>query len=65
MKKSSIVIGLVVLAVIAMSLIGTYNRLVNLDNEVETQWAQIDNQLKRRADLIPNLVNTVRGFAAQ
>ncbi|MDO8879637.1 MAG: LemA family protein [Coriobacteriia bacterium] len=65
MKKSGIIIGLVVLAIVAMSLIGTYNRLVNLDNEVETQWAQIDNQLKRRADLIPNLVNTVKGFAAQ
>ncbi len=65
MKKSGLIIGLVALAIVAMSLIGTYNRLVNLDNEVESQWAQIDNQLKRRADLIPNLVATVKGFAAQ
>lgn len=67
MGKIGAVIGVIVLvvAVIAFSLIGTYNRLVGLDQEVKGQWAQIDNQLKRRADLIPNLVETVKGFAAQ
>jgi LemA protein len=55
----------VVVAIVAMSLVGLYNDLVRLDTDVEAKWAQIDNQLKRRADLIPNLVETVKGFAAQ
>lgn len=55
----------IVVAIIAMSLIGTYNTLVVMDTDVQAKWAQIDNQLKRRADLIPNLVETVKGFAAQ
>jgi LemA protein len=42
----------------------TYNRLVRLRNQVDASWAQIDVQLKRRYDLIPNLVETVRGYAA-
>lgn len=43
--------------------IGVYNKLVNSRNKVKDQWAQIDVQLKRRADLIPNLVETVKGYA--
>lgn len=67
MSKVWIVLGAIAAVVVlfAFSLIGTYNRLVAQDQEVKAQWAQIDNQLKRRADLIPNLVNTVKGFAAQ
>jgi LemA protein len=42
----------------------SYNRLVRLRNQVDASWAQIDVQLKRRYDLIPNLVETVRGYAA-
>jgi hypothetical protein len=42
----------------------SYNRLVRLRNQVDASWAQIDVQLKRRHDLIPNLVETVRGYAA-
>ncbi|HLC43361.1 MAG TPA: LemA family protein [Methylomirabilota bacterium] len=42
-----------------------YNRLVGLDEGIKAAWAQVDNQLQRRSDLIPNLVETVRGFAAQ
>ncbi len=59
--------GAIVVVVIlaAMSLIGTYNSLVGLDQEVKGKWAQVENQLKRRSDLIPNLVETVKGFAAQ
>ncbi|MHB1341270.1 MAG: LemA family protein [Coriobacteriia bacterium] len=65
MKKGTL-IGLGIVAVIiVMSLIGTYNGLVQMDTDVQAKWAQIDNQLKRRADLIPNLVETVKGFAAQ
>ncbi len=44
--------------------IGIYNRLVGLRNRVDTEWADIDVQLKRRYDLLPNLVETVKGYAA-
>ncbi|WP_241825164.1 LemA family protein [Micromonospora sp. CB01531] len=54
---------LLVVGVLAW-LIMTYNRLVRLRNQVAASWAQIDVQLKRRADLIPNLVETVKGYAA-
>lgn len=57
-----IVIGVIVLLVIFA--IAAYNRLVRLRNRVEAAWSQIDVQLKRRYDLIPNLVETVKGYAA-
>ena len=57
-----IIVGVVVLLVIM--LIATYNRLVRLRNRIDAAWAQIDVQLKRRHDLIPNLVETVKGYAA-
>jgi LemA protein len=52
---------LVVVVVVVIWVIGGYNRLVGLRNQVANGWRQIDVQLKRRHDLIPNLVNTVRG----
>jgi LemA protein len=52
---------LVVLAAVALYVIATYNKLVGLRNQVYNAWKQIDVQLKRRHDLIPNLVNTVKG----
>ncbi len=58
---------LIVLAIIVIVvgfLIITYNRLIVLRNRIENAWSQIDVQLKRRADLIPNLVETVKGYAA-
>ncbi|WP_207740793.1 LemA family protein [Alkalibacter mobilis] len=58
------IILLGVLAVIALAVAGIYNSLVSLRNRVKDSWAQIDVQLKRRFDLIPNLVNTVKGYAA-
>lgn len=57
-------IVLAVIAVIAVFLIGTYNRLVTLRQRLKNAWAQIEVQLKRRYDLIPNLVNTVKGYAS-
>lgn len=60
------VIVLVVLGVVAYSLFaGTYNQFVTQQEEIRQRWAQVDNQLQRRNDLIPNLVETVRGFAGQ
>ncbi len=55
------VILLVLLVVLALWVIGTYNSLVVLKNQVVNAWKQIDVQLKRRHDLLPNLVNTVKG----
>jgi LemA protein len=58
------VIGLVVvLAIIGFVVVGMYNGLVGLRNKIENAFAQIDVQLKRRHDLIPNLVETVKGYA--
>lgn len=57
-----IVLGLVVL--LALFVIFGYNRLVTLRNRVDNSWSQIDVQLRRRYDLIPNLVETVKGYAA-
>ena len=57
------VIALVVIVLLAWA-IGTYNRFVRLRNQVESSWAQVDVQLKRRHSLIPNLVETVKGYAA-
>lgn len=57
-------IVLVVIAVIAFFLITMYNRLVTLRQRVREAWSDIDVQLKRRHDLIPNLVETVKGYAA-
>jgi LemA protein len=53
-----------VLAIFGMVLASFYNRLVRLRNTSENAWAQIDVQLKRRADLVPNLVESVKGYAA-
>jgi len=57
-------VGIVILVVLVLAvlwLVGQFNGLVGLRNQVQNAWAQIDVQLKRRADLIPNLVNTVKG----
>ena len=57
------VIALVVVAII-VAVIGGYNGLVTQNEDVNSKWAQVENQLQRRGDLIPNLVNTVKGYAS-
>jgi LemA protein len=59
-----IIIAVVLVGLIALFLITQYNRLIRLNITVDEAWAQIEVQLKRRADLIPNLVETVKGYAA-
>lgn len=55
---------LIIIVVLAGIIISMYNRLVVLRNRIENAWSQIDVQLKRRTDLIPNLVETVKGYAS-
>src|SRR6187549_2508515 len=55
------IVLLVVLVVVVLWVIGAYNRLISLKNQVANAWKQIDVQLKRRHDLIPNLIETVKG----
>lgn len=57
-----LIIGVIVVLIV-LFVISTYNALVKLRNKVRDQWSQIDVQLKRRCDLIPNLVETVKGYA--
>lgn len=65
MNTTTIVIIVIcgLLALLVFYVIGIYNKLINSKNKVENQFSQVDIQLKRRADLIPNLVETVKGYA--
>ncbi|TEB06509.1 LemA family protein [Pelotomaculum schinkii] len=62
MKKWLVPVGIIVVLVIILS--SGYNNLVKLSEGVNSSWSQVQNQLQRRADLIPNLVQTVKGYAA-
>lgn len=66
MSKKWIIIGAIVLFALAAygSCTGKYNQIVTLHESVQTAWSQVENVLQRRNDLIPNLVNTVKGYAA-
>ena len=59
---TSLIIIAIVLALLVIFVIGIYNSLVGLRNQVDNAWSQIDVQLKRRHDLIPNLVETAKGY---
>ncbi|MGZ3648804.1 MAG: LemA family protein, partial [Syntrophales bacterium] len=63
-KKILIIAGVIVL-VLVLFLYSNYNNFVSLDETVKSSWAQVENQLQRRYDLIPNLVETVKGYAKQ
>jgi LemA protein len=58
------IVVLVVLLLIAAWILGTYNRIIRLENRIDNSWGQIDVQLRRRGELIPNLVETVKGYAS-
>ena len=61
-----VILGVIILAVVVVAVlivVGMYNKLVRLKKQVSNAWSQIDVQLKRRCDLIPNLVETVKGYA--
>ena len=60
----ALIVILVIVVVLVVAVIGLYNNLVKLRNMVDNAWAQIDVQLQRRLDLIPNLVETVKGYAS-
>ena len=60
----AVVIIIALVVVLGLILVGMYNRLVRLRNRCENAWSQVDVQLQRRRDLIPNLVETVKGYAA-
>ena len=66
-KTLWIVLGVIALFIIGgiSWYVGTYNKLITMDEGVNEKWAQVENQLQRRNDLIPNLISTVKGFAAQ
>ena len=59
-----IIIGIVVVVIIGCAIAGIYNNLVTLRNRIDNAWQNIDTQLQRRNDLIPNLVETVKGYAS-
>jgi len=65
LKTLLIILGVIAVFAIGAVMygVGQYNQVVSMDEQVKSQWAQVENQLKRRYDLIPNLVETVKGYA--
>ena len=62
-KKKGLIITIVVIVLVALWGISSYNGLVGMDENVSNKWANVETQYQRRSDLIPNLVNTVKGYA--
>lgn len=62
-KNKGLIITIVVIALVAIWGISSYNGLVSMDENVSNQWANVETQYQRRSDLIPNLVNTMKGYA--
>ena len=63
MKKVTLISIIAVVAILILWIVSSYNKLVNYDESVIKAWANVESQYQRRADLIPNLVNTVKGYA--
>ncbi len=66
-QKTLLVVAGILILIVAVSFLylkGTYNQLVTMDEQVKAAWAQVENQLQRRYDLIPNYVETVKGYAS-
>ncbi|MGQ0534667.1 MAG: LemA family protein [Methanobacteriota archaeon] len=66
MVATGLILGIVLVAVVLLLVlwyVGTYNGIIRAENRIDNAWSQIDVQLKRRVDLIPNLVETVKGYA--
>lgn len=63
MKKVTLISIIAVVAILILWIVSSYNKLVNYDEAVIKAWANVESQYQRRADLIPNLVNTVKGYA--
>lgn len=64
MKNKKLLIALAVVAVVVVWGVGAYNSLISRSEQVDNSWSQVENQYQRRLDLIPNLVSTVKGYAA-
>ncbi len=64
MKKSATWLIIIAVAGLVLSVVKSYNNMVQLEEQVETAWGQVENQYQRRIDLIPNLVATVKGYAS-
>ena len=64
-KKTLLIIGIIVILVIILwsLFVGRYNKMITMTENIDSKWAQVENVYQRRADLIPNLVNTVKGYA--
>jgi LemA protein len=60
----ALIVVIVLVVLLVLLVVGAYNGIVRMRNQVDNGWAQIDVQIKRRADVIPNLVETVKGYAA-
>ncbi|HHY39580.1 MAG TPA: LemA family protein [Clostridia bacterium] len=63
-NRLAIIAVVAIIAVIVVSLMSSYNRFVSMNEDINGLWAQVENQLQRRYDLIPNLVETVKGYAS-
>lgn len=63
-KSLLVIIGIVIIAIVGVKLGGTYNKLGILDENMDVAWAQVENRLQERANLIPNLLETVKGYAS-